>query len=460
LQAGTYHSGLLLENNFNGTFKGMGEGVTTIAALPYLSITETDPWNVGECVPTLPTCTWAGLIIFVNGNVEVSDLSLDFPWTNGQETLPWTLGGNPDTTGLVTALDFTGDGAHNASVDRVSVTGRAYTSPAAVSNSVEGFGLNVLQGIMFDGWYPSPPFLDGVSGTFATASGSFAVRDSSVQTVWEAVLVQGVVTSSQVTLTGDQLTNVGNGFNLGAANSTFDVSDNTIAADNATVSWARVGVLFEPAGGAFASLVSTLSQASIHDNTIEASAPRGSGECPQGEGCMIEGIWLWDALGAPAHWLRATVTHNTISLPPTYVYPGYGKEGIDGNNITGTTISDNTITGTPSGAWDAISLWGNDPSYPPATGNVIMGNNVSGITPMGPEPYPDSFPGLGLSQYYLDPWTTHNLVVCTNPGDTAYDGSGTNTVIHCTTPTVTSGVTPNVSPASPIGRLKLPRLHP
>ncbi len=57
LQAGTYHSGLLLERNFNGTFKGMGEGVTTIAALPHLRITETDPWNVGECVPNLTTCT-------------------------------------------------------------------------------------------------------------------------------------------------------------------------------------------------------------------------------------------------------------------------------------------------------------------------------------------------------------------------------------------------------------------
>ncbi len=395
----------------------------------------------------------------MNGNVEVSDLSLDFPWTNGQETLPWTLGGNPDTTGLVTALDFTGDGAHNASVDRVSVTGRAYTSPAAVSNSVEGFGLSVLQGIMFDGWYPSPPFVGGASETDATVSGSFAVRGSFVQTVWEAVLVQGVVTSSQVTLTGNQLTNVGVGFNLGAANSTFDVSGNTVAAD-VDVSSGHAGVYFVPSG--FASLVSSLSQASIHDNAIEVSDVGGSGECPAPQ-CMMEGIWLWDAPPSSAHWLRATVTHNTISLPPTYTYPGFGQEGIDANNITGTTISGNTITGTPSGAWDAISLWGNDPSFPPATGNVIMGNNVSGFAPMGPEPYPDNFPGLGLSQYYLDPYTTHNLVMCTNPKDTAYDGSGTNVLIHCTTPTVppvTPGVTPNVSPASSLGRLKLPRLLP
>jgi hypothetical protein len=142
---------------------------------------------------------------------------------------------------------------------------------------------------------------------------------------------------------------------------------------------------------------------------------------------------------------------------------------MDVDNITGTVISGNTFTGTQDGTWDAIGLFGNDPTSLPATGNVIIGNNVSGLKPMGYQPYPGAppsgAPGLGLSQYYLDAYTTQNLVVCTNPKDTAYDAStiGKNMVVGCTAPplpAVTSGVTPNVSPASPIGRFKLPRLHP
>jgi hypothetical protein len=449
LQAGTYHSGLLLENNFNGTFKGVAEGVTTIAALPNLSITEPDPWTLGECLPNLTTCTWSVFILFVNGNVEVSDLSLDFPDTNGTETLPYTLGGNT-VTGLIQALEFTGDGAHNASVDRVSVTGHADTSPTAVSSSVDGFGFNVFQGIMFDGYFPVGPTYPSL--TYATRSGSFAVRDSSVRTVFDALLVQGAVTSSQVTMSGNRIDDVDFGIDVGAANSVFDISYNTVAADNASpVEESHAGVLLEPSN--FANLVNRLSQVSIHANAIRVSDASG--------GNMI-GVWLLDAIGIP-HWFRATVTNNTISLPSTYVQPGEGKEGIDANNITGTMISGNTITGTRTGTWDVISLWGNLPTWLPATGNSIFGDNVSGLMPEGTELYPDSNPGLGLSQYYLDPYTTHNLVVCTNPWDTAYDGSGTNTVIHCTAPTlpaVTSGVTPNVSPASPIGRLKMPRLHP
>ena len=76
------------------------------------------------------------------------------PGTNGTETTQWTLGGYP-VNGLFGALEFTGYGSATASVDRVSVTGTAYTVPTAVPNSIEGLGFNVVNGIVFDGYYPT-----------------------------------------------------------------------------------------------------------------------------------------------------------------------------------------------------------------------------------------------------------------------------------------------------------------
>ncbi|MGO9206101.1 MAG: hypothetical protein ACLQBX_07920 [Candidatus Limnocylindrales bacterium] len=452
LQGGTYLSSQLLESNFNGTFKGMGEGGTTIQALPNLLVNETDPWVAGECAPNLSNCRYPWFVTFVNGNVEVSDLALDFLATNGTETMQWTLGGYP-VNGLFGALEFTGYGSATASVDRVSVTGTAYTVPTAVPNSIEGLGFNVVNGIVFDGYYPTAPF---PSMTYAIRSGTFAVRNSSVRTVFEGVVDSGTFTSSQFTIggspwAGNRINDVDFGIDVGAANSTFDISDNTIAADNAsTVQLDHAGVFVEPSN--FANLVSRLSQVSIHDNTV-----RVSDAC----GCEMIGVWLLDAIGIP-HWFRATVANNTISLPSTYVLSGEWKEGIELNNTTGTVVSGNTVNGPSTGAGDAIGIFGNLSTWLPATNNVVIGNNVSGLTPTGTQ-VNTYYPGLGLSQYYLDAYTNHNLVVCTRRADTAIDLGTANAVIGCTpvpVPAVASGVTPNVSSASPIGRFKLPRLHP
>ena len=455
LQAGTYHSNVLVTNNFNGTFKGAGKGQTTIQALPKLLVNFTP-----GCLPNLADCRYPTFITFVDGNVEVSDLALDFTGASpGTETTLYPIWGG-QYIGLVTALEFTGH-AGNASVDRVSVTGSAdHTTTNLGYDLFGGYGFSVLQGIMFDGWLPAA----AGSSDFATRSGTFSVRSSSVSTVWDAVLVNGAVAGSQVTIggspwAGNQITDVDFGIDVGGANSTFDISYNNIAATNAaSEQMNHAGVLVEPSGGTFAGLVSRLSQFSIHDNTIAVSDACG---------CTMVGIWLQDAnqsAGASAHWFRATILHNSIALPTTSVQAGEGKEGMDVNNITGTVISGNTITGTSAGTWDAISLWGNDPTWLPATNNVVMGNDVRGLTPGGIEPYPDDLPGLGLSQYYLDPTTNHNLVVCTRRGDTAYDAGTSNAVIGCTIPTLPAaaaqGLSPLVQATSPMNRLTMPHPYP
>jgi hypothetical protein len=421
LRAGTYKSDLLVEYHFRGTFKGTGQHRTTIAALPGISVTEPDPWLVGECPPNLTDCRYPIFIMFVDGNVAVSDLTLDFPNTNGTETAIWTAGGT-QYRGLFAALMFTGDGPANGIVDRVGVTGRADTSPT----NLLGVGFNVAFGIVFDGYFPVAPF---PSMTYATRSGVFAVRDSSIRTVWEGVIVQGTVTSSQVTIAGNRIDDAAIGIDVGAANSTFDISDNSIAADNASaIELNHIGVLVEPSN--FADLVSRLSRFSIHDNTIAVSDACG---------CEMLGLWLFDAVdGSNPHWFRATIMHNTISLPSTYLLPNNFKEGIDANNITSTVISGNTFTGTSTGTADVISLWGNDPSWLPSTGNVIAGNSVSGLK---------ADPSVGLAQYYLDPYTSQNLLVCTRPSDTALDQGTRNTVLGCDPSASSANVAARAAPS-------------
>jgi hypothetical protein len=441
LGAGTYVSSQLLEYNFNGTFKGAGEYQTTIQAMPNLLVNTPDAWVVGECAPDLNLCRYPDLIMFVDGNVEVSALALDFPATDGTETTPYFLGGT-EYSGLITALEFTGDTSADASVDRVSVTGRADHT----ATNVLGLGFNVIQGIMFDGFFPAAPF---PSLTNATRSGTFTLRNSTVQTVWDAVLVQGAVAGSQVTIggspgAGNRITDVDFALDLGAANSTFDISYNDLAATNAAPEEINhVGVFVEPSGGAFAGLVSRLSQFSIHDNTIAVNDACG---------CSMFGMWLQDArpdLGAPAHWFTATIKHNTISLPATYTLPAEGKAGIDANNVTGATISGNTITATATGTFEGIGLWGNVLGWPLATGNSVIANDLSGVAL-------DPTPGFAFAQVYLDPYTANNHVVCAGQGVSVLDQGTGNKVTGCGTANSKGG---GFHHAFAPGQMK-PKLHP
>jgi hypothetical protein len=83
--------------------------------------------------------------------------------------------------------------------------------------------------------------------------------------------------------------------------------------------------------------------------------------------------------------------------------------------------------------------------------NVVIGNDVNRFTP-------DPNPTYGIAQYYLDPETTANRVVCNRPSDTVCDQGTSNTEIGCAklaTPQVTP---PLVRPVTRTFRLKNPWL--
>ena len=75
LRAGTYHIRQVIAHNFQGTLKGMGKNATTIEAL-FLPVNWPDP-VIQACNPNFTDCLWATLITFIDGNVNLSDLTVN-----------------------------------------------------------------------------------------------------------------------------------------------------------------------------------------------------------------------------------------------------------------------------------------------------------------------------------------------------------------------------------------------
>jgi len=387
LAAGTYHTKQLVAYNFQGTFKGMGTSKTTIQAIYPLPVNLPDVYLDGECMPNTSSCLWPSLIIFVNGNIEVSDLGIMELAPPGEATTGWYFDGS-ESTDLIDAVRFMGNLPTHAAIDRVSVEG--LTDSSSTSS-----GFNLINGAIFVGELPrsSTPF------DYYVLSGSLTVRNSSFNTMDDGV-AGGDLTSSQFTIggspsTGNSFQNDDTGMDLeSAANSDFEVSYNTSSGIDAAM-WVVPYQSFLP---------SEPSQYSIHDNHFVGT---GSGD---------DGMFFVDGPGKP--WIQAAVWNNTIDLQSTQM------EGIGAYNTTGTAIWNDTVTGS-DGA-DAIGLWN-------SSQDRVMGNNVNGFT-VGP---------AGFAQIYLDPETTDDLVLCSSRSNTVLDQGTNNVVIGCQHPAVTS-----VSPAA------------
>jgi hypothetical protein len=391
LAAGTYHTKQLVAYNFQGTFKGMGTSNTTIQAIYPLPVNLPDVYYDGECMPNTSSCLWPSLIIFVNGNIEVSDLGIMELAPPGEATTGWYFEGSKNTD-LIDAIRFMGSLPTHAAIDRVNVEGLTDGSPTSS-------GFNLINGAIFVGELPrsSTPF------DYYVLSGSLTVRNSSFNTMDDGV-AGGDLTSSQFTIggspyTGNSFQNDYTGMDLeSAANSDFDISYNTSSGIDAAM-WV---VPYHPSFHPF--LPSRPSQYSIHDNHFVGTGSGG------------DGMYFFDGPGKP--WIQAAAWNNTIELQNTQM------EGIGAYNTTGTAIWNNTVTGS-NGA-DAIGLWNSNQDR-------VIGNNVNGFT-VGP---------AGYAQIYLDPETTGDLVLCSSPSNTVLNQGKKNVVIGCQDPAVKS-----VSPAA------------
>jgi hypothetical protein len=356
LAAGTYLTRQLVEYKFQGTFKGMGKDITVIQALPYLPVTfDNSHW----CLPNTTTCLWPTLMIFVDGDISISDLSIHMTATNGTATLPQPVTGDTD---IETGLRLMGQYPTNVHIDRVEMEGRPDST-----GGYAGLGYNVGNGILYTGELISSPdpFSSpcGAAGGLYFLSGTYTVRNSSFKTMVDGVSQDGCVRSTQVTIGGSPTT--GNTFEdhfvaidvESAENSNFEISYNVASGSGYSmwvVPWDES--LFLP---------SKASGYSIHDNTFLTTTPGATG------------ILLYsDTPDNP--WIDAVIWNNNIQLQ-------YGQsDGIDAVNTKGTIILNNTVTGS---GWDAVGLYG-------STSSTAMLNNVSGFTP-------DSSTG-STAQIYLD----------------------------------------------------------
>ena len=382
LQAGTYKISQLVTSNFQGTLRGVAENSTTVEALPALPVNMPDPTVSGECVPNTTTCLWPTLILFVDGNIEVSDLSIRITATDGRATAPWSIGGTKFTS-VVDALRFMGQRRADVSVDRVSIQGQHDTAATSLG------GFNLVNGVTYTGELPrsATPF------DYFTLTGSLTVRSSSFKTMYDGVGTDGFVSSSQVTIggsssAGNHFDDVAAGIDLESAQaSDFEVSYNISTAS-------LHGMDVAPWQSAFAP--SSPSRYAIHDNTFTTGADADK---------TAAGIFLQDNSAKP--WIQANISHNTIKTQTA------GNEGVAVQAANGATISGNTISGTAGS--DAVGLES-------ARYSSVTGNNVSGFKPD---------PRVGRAQIYLDSGTTNDNVQCSTASDTVLDRGTGNSISGC-----------------------------
>ena len=221
LAAGRYLTRQLVAYNFRGTFKGMGESKTVLEALPELEVTgfPQRPNNeFFECKPNITNCTYPSLIVFVDGDIRISDMAIKI--TAVPATKSWFIF-DSELTYLLDAVRIMGQYRTNAHLNRVSISGMPDPN----------FGYNLGNGVIFAGEFPrSETDLD-----YYFLSGTFSVTNSSFSTMFDGVLADGFFTDSRLTVGGSSSS--GNvfedlyiGINLESlGNSLVELSYNTVA---------------------------------------------------------------------------------------------------------------------------------------------------------------------------------------------------------------------------------------
>ena len=405
LQAGTYHTKQVIIHNFQGTFKGVGKASTTIEAL-FLPANFPDPSLVEACNPNFTDCLWTTLITFIDGNINVSDLTINVTLVPATQT--WVDDG-VDYENVFAPLEFTGRHPMNVTIDRIAING--------MPDPNDPFGFNIENGVHYSGELARSK----KPGDFYFLSGSYTVRKSYFNNTGVAVSEDGFITSSQITIggspeTGNYMENDVGGIDLEASQkSTFEISYNNSSGLGA-------GMWVVPYS--FPYVASGPSRYWIHDNKFTGT---GQYYSPTN---FPDGIYLYDDATNP--WIQAAIWNNKVQVQNNL------SEGIGVNNTKGTTIWNNTVKG--SDGLDGIAL------YASTLGNVIN-NNVSGFT-VDPS---------GYAEIYLDPSTTYDLVVCANPSTTVLNQGSNNLVLGCGV-SVTSKM--NAAPNSAVIQPKFSKKKP
>ena len=377
LAGGRYLTRQLVAYNFHGTFKGKSQSKTIVEALPNLPISVGDYALQGACLPNTTTCLWPSLIMFVDGDIRVSDLSAKVTAPPGTATTGWYFFGMK-ITDLIDVFRFMGHSRANVVIERVAIEGLPDDSPTS-------WGFNLINGAIYTGELPrtTSPF------DYYFLSGSLTFQNNSVRGSYSGVSIDGFLKEVYVNIGGSSskgnlFENVNAGVDLESCeNSLVEVSHNVVNSSFYASLWVIQWINFVPARP---------SLFLIHDNTFRPSGP------------YADGIYLVD--DPATRWIYALISNNKIEAQDI----GYG--GISAYNTRGTTVANNKVSG--KGA-DAIGIWG-------GTYAAVLGNNVNAFV---------ANPDAGLAQIVLDANTTQSTVVCKTPNDTVMDLGTGNKVMGC-----------------------------
>jgi hypothetical protein len=379
LAAGRYLTRQLLAYGFRGTLKGRGRHETVIEALSGLHV---DSWIEESDTYWPPSADhpWPSLILFVDGDIRVSDLAVRIPHVPATE--PYFLAPGWQVAALIDAIRFMGRPHADASVERVAIEGREDPGDMGL------FGFNVANGVAYVGEFPKAT---GIPFDYYPITGRLTVRASRFESV-AAGVYPGIVKDGQVAIggspsAGNVFENVAVGTDLESLeSSTVEVSHNRVSGARWAAAWAV------PWCCGF--LPTKPSRFSIRDNQLN----------PAGE--SAEGILLLDDPASP--WIRAHVAYNTVEAQDI----GYG--GISAYNTRGIKIHHNRISG--NGA-DAIGIWN-------GRGALVVKNDLRDF-------HADFTADYGRAQIVLDGTTSHSVVVCKSPTDTVLDQGQGNRLIGC-----------------------------
>ena len=155
LAGGTFYTGQIVVNDFQGAFTGAGMEKTMIFNLPNLNVTLEDFYYA----PPSAENPWPVLLNFVGGDLNISDIAIyvvgDAPTTG------WTVWGiDPPLKELAVGIVITGTEA-NANVDRILIEGEFKEDGL--------FGYNLINGVFVEGFIGEPPL---------PTSGNFSIQDS------------------------------------------------------------------------------------------------------------------------------------------------------------------------------------------------------------------------------------------------------------------------------------------
>ena len=338
----------------------------------------------------------------MDGNISVSDLSIEI--TAVPATQPWTDEVDTDThTMLYDVLGFMGRHPTDVTIDRIRMEGQ----PSSLSTD---FGYNVTNGVHYSGELPR----SSARFDYYFLSGSFTVQSSFFNNLFVAVSQDGYSTSSQITIggspsAGNQIENTCGGLDIEASEkSAFEISYNESSGTCAGMWVVPTWVPFFP---------SSPSWYSIHDNKFIGTAQNA------------DGMYLYDEVPP---YIQAAVWNNTMEVQSNL------SEGFGIYNTKGTAAWNNTVTG--SDGYDGIGLWN-------SSQDTVIGNNVSGFT-VDP---------TGYAQIYLDPYTTYDFVLCSNPSNTVLNQGTNNVVIGCQQ---LDPAAKSISPAAATPRPGLPKGKP